>query len=980
MGQSFFCRWSPLFYAPLWFLCLTGLLPLFTVPPSCRHFLGNTTPSLHQPHIFVAAEAMHPGSSSNPFLWSSWLSGSVAPVNASAKLDSVSLETDESIGEGVLFFVLPDGTIDSCEDINSTSLIEYLLTGYSELHSGFVSPNLIARNESVADLSIPRRRVVTSPRNLQSPLEPEIPSIIEHNEGGFLRKDGTDKTITAANALSILFGANAPPPSISQKTQLDDAASASAPIRSLAKAGSQHSGLPLISSYHYMTPQRARTGWAAAVAPYGLDGTRSGSSVPLVSALHGTVLELPPSVAYSAAAAPEKLNQEGPRLSGLQVADRQYTAQAEEIGEPSRSLQGVLGSLLEDSAPLIGNLAAGLTTALNGMISPNNRPVDSSSRLADIFPHTVTANAKQEHVVSPSAAIGDMAASVGLMGRALLPALIEMAEPLVSEVGSLLLQQAVPIGSRIVQSIVRETNQAISSGDPAMGRVVESMMRMAEDFLRPMLESTIQGQFRSLYSPRFRAQLVDDIDEVMRSNFGTLAQSISGNLSKELPPQLQESMAATVSTVVRQSLGEVLDDAMPRHVRNLSRDTASRIQQEVRALLSDPSSLVSAETTQALPKEISRSTTLSMRNLLQNLKDNIPEIFVGDSEQPERGLTDSDVSRSRAMRGREIREAAAGEGTRRRRQFEDEELRRRQFEDEHDRRRQPVGGEVGAKLSRDRQTASGHVDPLLSDVAKNINIWLTHPGGERQDTVPVISETPSWDRLRELYRNTSNRALMQFSVEQQRNEFGQTRQDRNTSADQLSAYEEAMVDAHNTYRKDAGIRTVQWDRTLATFIVNYMESQDEYKNCKMEHSKQSQRDRVGDFTNIGENLYTSWGGTIFPTAERIVEAWYNEIHCYRYGPVGAPCTKNPNPQCARIAGFKGSNPLTGHFTQLMWSSVTHIGCGAIECSSYKGPGKKFFGGCSYGSKISGYGGNMVGEYPFDSRTAIRLGLPVGTCN
>eukprot|EP00922_Rhytidocystis_sp_ex-Travisia-forbesii_P055480 GHVS01082167.1.p1 GENE.GHVS01082167.1~~GHVS01082167.1.p1 ORF type:complete len:969 (+),score=102.62 GHVS01082167.1:142-3048(+) len=965
MGQTFFNRWFPLFHAspPLWFLCLCGLL--VTVPPN---YLRVDT-SLHQLNIWVAAERVGPG---RPLLLSSWFG---APIKAAAK--AVPLSTEESIGEGVLFFVLPDGKIDSCDDTNSTSLIEFLLRGYSASQLSPPLHHLVTRNESVADLSISRRQL----KSLHSPLEPETPSTINDNVDLL----PNDETTTATNnpLLTSIFGRNTPS-SLRQKAELND--EESAPKRSLARGSSE--GLPLISSYHYMTPQRARTGWTAAVAPYGMDGMGSGASVSLVNALGQTVDDLPPSVAYRQAAAPEKLDREEPRLSGLQLADREYTKQqAEDVdglpGVSSRRLQGMLGSLLQSGAPLFGDIAAALTTALNGILAPSNsgspidalsslvsnglRAVDSSSRLADIFPHRVTANAKEETFLSSSAAMGEMATAVGSMGRELLPSLLELTGPLVSEIARLLMQQAGPIGSYIVESMVRQTSQAINSGDPDMRRAVEGLMGMAEDFLRPMVESAIQGQFRSQYSPRYRAQLVEDMNEVMRSNLGTLTQSISGMLSKELPTQLQGSMAATMNTAVRQSLRQVLDDSMPRHVRNVARETGSKIQQEVRDLLADPSSFVTADTIQALLKEISRTTTRSVRRLIQNMGDNSGEMIVGNSER-EPGPMDSDALRRRARRAREISEA---EDEERQRQLEDEKVRKR---------RQLNEGDVGAMLKRNRLTASGQVGPLFNDVAKTLDSWLTRPGDQRQETDKVISETLGWDRLTELYRNTANQALTRFSLEQQRSAFGQTGQDRSAPTEELSTYERVMQDAHNTYRKNAGLGAVQWDSALATYIVNHMKSQDAYKNCKMEHSKQSQRDNIGVFTNIGENLYTGWGGTIFPKAERIVEAWYDEINCYRYGRVGAPCTKNPNPQCARITGFTGNNPLTGHFTQLMWSSVTHIGCGAIECSSYKGPGKKFFGGCSYGSKISGYGGNMVGEYPFDSRTAIRLGLPVGTCN
>eukprot|EP00922_Rhytidocystis_sp_ex-Travisia-forbesii_P025413 GHVS01037309.1.p1 GENE.GHVS01037309.1~~GHVS01037309.1.p1 ORF type:complete len:337 (-),score=47.92 GHVS01037309.1:647-1657(-) len=190
----------------------------------------------------------------------------------------------------------------------------------------------------------------------------------------------------------------------------------------------------------------------------------------------------------------------------------------------------------------------------------------------------------------------------------------------------------------------------------------------------------------------------------------------------------------------------------------------------------------------------------------------------------------------------------------------------------------------------------------------------------------------------------------------------------------LTAFQKKLFVGHNAYRSAVGIRAIEWDDTLANFILGYMERQDQYDSCRMKHSRHSDRAQVGAFTNLGENLYTSWGGVEPPTGQRVAEAWFNEAFCYRYGQVGDKCTKHPGAKCKEKTGF-GSYVMTGHFTQLMWSSVTHVGCGLITCDNYNSGGKKFFAGCSYASTVAGYGGNMVGQVPFDYATATRLGLP-----
>eukprot|EP00922_Rhytidocystis_sp_ex-Travisia-forbesii_P055475 GHVS01082161.1.p1 GENE.GHVS01082161.1~~GHVS01082161.1.p1 ORF type:complete len:986 (+),score=101.45 GHVS01082161.1:103-3060(+) len=982
MGQSF---WSAMSHQTaaindqLCFFVLLGFVLLQTGQPSYDGVIP--APTFPQLQFVVVAEALSSRRVPSPASLSSWLSSAsnapssytVPPVGSS----SLYLSADESIGEGVMFFVMPDGNIDSREDAGSTSLIEYLLRGYLEKHVSFPPQTPPSLNESVADASITRRRADNVLRTLHSPLESENHKTVPPSSESPVERMGDS------------------PSNISPKTLRAAVPPQSARQRSLAPDAYQDSGLPQISSYHYMTPQQARTGWSAAVAPYGLDGGHTGTSVPLVSALGGMVADVPAPLAYAASVTSKRINAKEPRLSGLQIAAREYTDQMDAANGassvPTRRLQSVLGDLLQLGGPLVGDLASALTAALSGIISPSSgispfaalpsliatasnglRLTDnllaSSPRLADIFPHAPRESGNRE-VLGSTGTIADLASSVGLMGRALLPPLIEMAGPLVSEVGRLLLQQAAPIGSEIVQSIVRQTGEAINSGDPALGRAVEGVVTMVEEFLRPLLESTIQRQIRTELSPGLRNQLIEDINEVMRSNLGNLAQSFRGVLRKELPPQLRESMDATMATAVQQSVSRALDDSMPLHVGKMSREVATKIQQEVRALLKDPSAFLSADTTQALLKEISRGTTRSVSSLVQGLQESIAQTMARESERRQfRAPTNSD-----STAGHEAREVAKEQRLRRQLEREEEDERRRSSRQLNER-------QIVEKIVRDEQRETAQVRPLMRDVENNLSKWLKESGDQRQVSTPTVSDEARWERLTRLYTRTANEALNRFSLEQQRKPVGQTRQASSAPSVELPTYEKAMLDAHNKYRKNAGVRLVKWDQALADYIVDHMKSQDAWKNCKMQHSKQAQRDRVGVFTNIGENLYTGWGGSVFPKAERIVEAWYNEIHCYRYGPVAAPCTKNPNAQCARIAGFKGNNPLTGHFTQLMWSTTTHVGCGAIECASYRGGGKKFFGGCSYGSSLTGYGGNMVGEYPFDARVAARLGLDTGICS
>ena len=164
--------------------------------------------------------------------------------------------------------------------------------------------------------------------------------------------------------------------------------------------------------------------------------------------------------------------------------------------------------------------------------------------------------------------------------------------------------------------------------------------------------------------------------------------------------------------------------------------------------------------------------------------------------------------------------------------------------------------------------------------------------------------------------------------------------------------------------------------------------------------------KVGKFQRVGENLYMSWGSqSAKPKGAGVANSWYDEVHCYKYGPIGNSCTTYPNAKCTTETGFPQDpryvmtgmfdphpptlsppsqvHPISvwvcgcrgaGHFTQLMWESVTHIGCAMHGCGKVNGRWS-FLAGCVYGSTTKPYGGNMYGQYPFSDKVAAKLKLP-----
>lgn len=123
-----------------------------------------------------------------------------------------------------------------------------------------------------------------------------------------------------------------------------------------------------------------------------------------------------------------------------------------------------------------------------------------------------------------------------------------------------------------------------------------------------------------------------------------------------------------------------------------------------------------------------------------------------------------------------------------------------------------------------------------------------------------------------------------------------------------------ILEAHNMYRKLAGVPLLDWDSGLASV------AQAHSLNCLFEHSKKG----------YGENLIM--GNYNEPIdLFKAVTMWYGEICYYDFS--------NP--------GFSLS---TGHYTQVVWKGTKFVGCGYTECKNGVKPYKGYKAGimvCEY---------------------------------
>ncbi len=145
--------------------------------------------------------------------------------------------------------------------------------------------------------------------------------------------------------------------------------------------------------------------------------------------------------------------------------------------------------------------------------------------------------------------------------------------------------------------------------------------------------------------------------------------------------------------------------------------------------------------------------------------------------------------------------------------------------------------------------------------------------------------------------------------------------DPTSGIDVEASTEDIIVNTHNEYRSAVGVVDIEWSDELAQSAQDWADQLG--VNCDFEHSD----------SGFGENIWI--GTTGFFTPEDVVSSWGEEIAFYDEG----------NNEC--------NGGECGHYTQIVWSNSTQVGCGTVTCDGLD------IWVCQYNPA-----GNVIGQRPY----------------
>lgn len=126
-----------------------------------------------------------------------------------------------------------------------------------------------------------------------------------------------------------------------------------------------------------------------------------------------------------------------------------------------------------------------------------------------------------------------------------------------------------------------------------------------------------------------------------------------------------------------------------------------------------------------------------------------------------------------------------------------------------------------------------------------------------------------------------------------------------------------MLEAHNRWRTQVGTPPLGWSRAAAQVAQQWADELAQSYDCKIRHSPGEERQMTW-----GENIYSYWRGGAYEgyrkVPEFVVDRWAGEGQWYDH----ASNTCNAP---------RGS--VCGHFTQVVSTYSTHVGCGRSRCKS-----------------------------------------------